>query len=77
VKAIRDLHSLGRATACSVSIGPGTVATDHFDAGMILQPLAQGGRLTIGQERNRRVTFYVNQHRTVALAFAVRPIIDA
>jgi hypothetical protein len=76
VKAIGDLDGVGRAAPGTFSVSPGAIATDHFDTAMGLQPVAQGRSLAIGQQRNRRPAFYVDEHRAVALAFAVRPIIN-
>jgi len=76
MKAIGDLHGVGRTAPCTFGVGTRTVATDHCYAGMGLQPLTQGGRFAIGQQRNRSAAFQVYQYCSVPLAFALRPVID-
>jgi hypothetical protein len=77
MKTIGDLHSIGRAVPCTFSVGTSTIATNHGYTRMRLQPLAQGGSLAIRQQGNRQTAFHVDQHRAVALPFAVRPVINA
>jgi hypothetical protein len=60
VEAVRDLHGGRRAPADALGVGPGAVAGDHGDAGMLAQPgrervrsASRSGSSATGRRRSR------------------------
>jgi len=76
VKPVGNLDGLWRTSGCTTDEFRPTVAGNHFDAGMRLEPLFKRCGTTLGQQIDWASLFQIEQDRAVALAFAEREIID-
>ena len=76
VETVGDLYRLGRAAPGAVGVGAGAVARHDRDPGVVPQPAGEGLRLAVGQQRHRPPPLQVDQHGTVAVALAQRPVVD-
>ena len=77
MEAVRDLLGPRRAPTGAFRIGPGAIPGHNLDPGMLLQPVRQGARLAVRQQRDPLSPFQVDQHGAVGVALAKRPVIDA
>jgi hypothetical protein len=68
MEPIDHLDSLRRATLGSVSIRSCTVAADHLDAGIGLEPTDEGLCLAVWQHLYHAVGLEVNQDGAIAIA---------
>jgi hypothetical protein len=59
VPPVGDLDGLRSAAGGAVGTGPGTVAADDLDAGMVVQPGGQGVGGTVAQQRGRLVAMSI------------------
>ncbi len=71
------MDSFGRPAATTISVSRTTVAGDHLDAGMGLQPGCEAVRLAVGQQVNDSMAFQVDEDRAVALAALLGPVVHS
>jgi hypothetical protein len=76
VPAIGPLNRVGRTLADAVGVGPGTVARDDLDGGMLPEPGGEGVGLPVGQQVKGAFAFQVDDDGAVALPAAKRPVVD-
>lgn len=69
MEPICHLDSLWRTSPGSVSIGSGSIAADHLDAGMDPEPDHKGLCLAIWQYIGYAVGLEIHQDRAIAVAF--------
>jgi hypothetical protein len=76
VPTIDHLHGIRGAPTCGLTIGWRTIAADHFNPGMLLEPWHQGRGSPIAEQIDDLTPLQVDQDRAVAMAFAEGPIVD-
>src|SRR2546421_851714 len=59
METIGHLLGLGSPFTCSLSIGPCTVTTNHFDSGMSSEPSFQGLSLTVRQHLHNAMSLQI------------------
>jgi hypothetical protein len=77
MKAIGDLGGGGGPMTRPVGVGGRTVARDHLDPRMVLEPLRKRGALAVWEERHGLAAFQVHEDGAIRVAFPHRPIIHA
>jgi hypothetical protein len=76
LKAIGNLDRIRCALASPLSVGPGTLAADHADAGVCPQPRRQALGGAVRHQVDGRMTLKIYQDRAVPLAPSQRPSVD-
>ena len=77
MKAVSHLKRFWRALACAQSIGSRSVSANNLGAGMLFEPLGQGGGFPIFQEIYRVMALQVHQNGSVAVTFLEGEIIHS
>ena len=76
VPPVRDLVGVGRALPGTVGVGAGAVAAYHFYPWMFLQPVRDGGGLTVAEQVNGPSGLDVDDDGAVVPAAPEREVID-
>jgi hypothetical protein len=77
MEAVSDLKSFWRSlTGPKGQLGC-SIATDHLNAGMALEPCSHCGRLSIGQDVNGRAGFKIDQQCPVRVPTTKRKLVNA
>jgi hypothetical protein len=74
---VGHLDGTGRSRAGGLGIRAGAIAADNLHAGMGPQPLRHCLRGSVGQQIDNATSFQIAKYRSVAMAFAPCPIVDA
>jgi hypothetical protein len=74
---VGNLKSLWGSVGCSSLIGIPTVATDNFDAGMLLQPCCNDSLTALRQEVNWSVLLQVDQNGAKPTSATKRSVVNA
>jgi hypothetical protein len=74
--AIGHLNGLRGSMPTSVSVSPSTISRDDHHARMGLEPVENRACLAVRQQIDDLVVREIDQDGAVALAFAVRPVVQ-
>jgi hypothetical protein len=77
MKAIGDLHRLGRPLAGTLGVRPAPVTADDLHFWMLVQPRRQDLRRAIGQQVDHLLRLQVHQDGSIRPPAPVRPVIHA
>ena len=75
--AVRDLDRVRCAVLGPERVGAGPVPADHLHAGMLAQPISQGGGLAVIQHVDGLAGIHVDHQSRIRMSAPFREIIDA
>ena len=77
MKAVGDLDGCGCPLMRAIGVGFRPIPRDDLHARMLLEPMGQGLRGAIGEQRHRPMALEIDQDRAIGLAFPQREIVHA
>src|SRR5690606_14993251 len=75
--AISHLNSVWRPAPCSIGIKAGAIACDDLNPRIAPEPAGYAVRVAIGKQIQNAIALQIADDRSIALAAAPCPIIDA